>query len=185
MDDSQIISLFLERSEQAITELSNKYGALCGRVAQNILHNQRDAEECVNEAYLAVWNTVPPRMPDPLSSYVCRIVRNLAVKQYHANTAAKRNSQYDVALDEVEACFPSARSVEQEADARQAAQALNRFLATLDRDSRVLFVRRYWYAASTEELAELLHISRHAVVIRLSRIRKKLKQYLYKEGVFL
>ena len=106
MDDSKIIDLFYERSEQAIIELSKKYGAVCTRVANNILNNRQDTEECVNDAYLGAWNTIPPHHPNPLLSYVCRIVRNLAVNRYHANTAAKRNSSYDVALDELENCFP-------------------------------------------------------------------------------
>ena len=92
MDDSKIIELFFERSEQAIIELSNKYGAICSKVADNILNNRLDSEECVNDAYLGVWNTIPPQRPNPLLSYVCRIVRNLALKKYHENTAQKRNS---------------------------------------------------------------------------------------------
>ena len=100
MDDSKIIELFYERSEQAIIELSKKYGTVCTKVAKNILNDVRDTEECVNDAYLGAWNTIPPQRPNPLLSYVCRIVRNLAIKKYHANTAVKRNSIYDVALDE-------------------------------------------------------------------------------------
>lgn len=102
MDDREIIKLFFERSEQAITELSNKYGTVCSKIAFNILNSKQDAEECVNDAYLGVWNTVPPQDPSPLLSYVCRIVRNLSIKKYRANTADKRNSIYDVALDELE-----------------------------------------------------------------------------------
>lgn len=89
LDDRKIIELFFERSEQAIVELSNKYGSVCTKVAFNILNNKQDTEECVNDAYLGTWNTVPPQNPNPLLSYVCRIVRNLAIKRYHANTAAK------------------------------------------------------------------------------------------------
>ena len=107
IDDRKIIALFFERNEQAIKELSEKYGAVFTKVAYNILNNRQDAEECINEAYLAAWNTIPPHNPNPLLSYVCRIVRNLAIKKYHANTAAKRNSIYDAALDELENCFPS------------------------------------------------------------------------------
>ena len=102
MDDKKIIELFYERSEQAITELSKKYGLLCEKIADNILNNHLDAEECVNDAYLAVWNTIPPQNPDSLVSYVCRIVRNQAIKKYHENTALKRNSIYDTSLDELE-----------------------------------------------------------------------------------
>ena len=119
LDDRKIIELFFERSEQAIIELSKKYGSVCERVAFHILNNRQDTEECVNDAYLGVWNTIPPQEPDRLLSYVCRIVRNLAVKKYHKNTAAKRNSIYDVALDELENCFPSSVSVEAVFDANE------------------------------------------------------------------
>lgn len=182
MDDSKIIELFYERSEQAIIELSNKYGHICYKLADNILNNRLDSEECVNDAYLAVWNTVPPQKPDPLLSYVCRIVRNLALKKYHDNTAQKRNSIYDVALDEIAECIPASFSVEDEATAGEIAGLIDRFLETLDRDSRVMFVRRCWHADSIKEIAGLFHKSRHYVSVRLSRIRKALKRYLTEEG---
>ena len=131
MEDREIIELFLERSEQAIVELSDKYGALCLRTASHILNNRQDAEECVNDEYLAVWNTVPPQRPDPLLSYLMRIVRNIAIKKYHANTAEKRNSSYDLALSEIEESFPSRDSVEEEVEARDTARRINSFLKTL------------------------------------------------------
>lgn len=183
MDDSQIVKLFLERSEQAIAELSDKYGARCRRIAENVLGDREDAEECVNDAYLAVWNTVPPQRPDPLFTYLGRIVRNLAIKRYHANTAKKRNGVYDAALDEIADCIPSPGSVGEELDARETARSVNRFLSGLDRESRILFVRRYWYADSIDELAALFHTGKHNVSVRLSRLRKKLKKHLLKEGV--
>jgi len=185
LDDSKIIELFYERSEQAIVELSKKYGAICIRVAQNILNNRLDSEECVNDAYLGVWNTVPPQKPDPLLSYVCRIVRNLAIKKYHSNTAEKRNSFFDVTLEEVEDVFPSSRLVEDEIDANELARKIDEFLDGLDRESRVLFVRRYWYSDSVEELARFFGTSRHNISVRLFRIRKRLKKYLIKEGISL
>ena len=112
MDDSKIIDLLFERSEQAIAELTSRYGPACLRIAEGILNNRQDAEECVNDTYLAVWNTVPPQKPDHLPGYVFRIVRNLALKKYHENTALKRNSSYDVALDEITEFLPGSASVE-------------------------------------------------------------------------
>ena len=185
LDDSKIIELFYERSEQAIIELSDKYGAVCTKVANNILNDVRDTEECVNDAYLGAWNTIPPQRPNPLLSYVCRIVRNLAIKKYHANTASKRNSIYDVALDELENCFPAAETVEDEFNASETALVIDRFLETLDRDNRVMFVRRYWHSDSITDLAELFQTSNHNISVRLSRTREKLKKYLIQEGVFL
>ena len=183
MEDREIIELFFERSEQAIVELSDKYGALCLRTASHILNNRQDAEECVNDAYLAVWNTVPPARPDPLLSYLMRIVRNIAIKKYHANTAEKRNSSYDLALSEIEESFPSRDSVEEEVEARDTARRINRFLSTLEKKDRILFVRRYWQGDSVEELAELFSITKHNVSVRLLRIRKKLNRYLAGEEV--
>ena len=183
MEDSKIIKLFFDRSEEAITELSEKYGKVCKSVAENILNNHRDSEECVNDAFLAVWNTIPPQHPEHLLSYVCRIVRNLAVKKFHANTAQKRNSIYDVALDEIKECFPSSVSVEDEIEAIEVSRAIDRFLESMDKQNRILFVRRYFYSDSVEELAELFRTSKHNISVRLSRMRKKLKKYLIKEGV--
>ena len=185
MDDSKIIELFFERSEQAIIELSNKYGAICNKVADNILNNRLDSEECVNDAYLGVWNTIPPQRPNPLLSYVCRIVRNLALKKYHENTAQKRNSYYDVALDEIADCIPASFSVEDEIMAKEVAGVIDSYLESLDQQSRIMFIRRYWHADSIEELAALFHKSKHYISVRLSRIRKALRQRLKKEGIFL
>ena len=183
MEDSKIIALFYARSEQAIAELSKKYGAVCNKVAENILNSKQDAEECVNDAYLGAWDTIPPQNPNPLLTYVCRIVRNLAIKKYHANTAQKRNSHYDVALEELENCFSNAESVEAALDVQELTAYLNVFLETLDVEKRVLFVRRYWYGDSVEELAKRFSISKHNVSVRLSRTREKLKVYLAEKGV--
>lgn len=183
LDDRKIIELFFERSEQAIIELSKKYGSVCSKVAFNILNNTQDAEECVNDAYLGTWNTIPPQNPNPLLSYVCRIVRNLAIKKYHTNTAAKRNSIYDVALDELENCFPSSVSVEDEFNANELARIIDSFLATLDDENQIMFVRRYWYSDSISDIANRFQTSNNSVSVRLLRIREKLKAYLKKEGL--
>lgn len=185
MDDKQIIDLFCERSEQAILELSKKYGNVCYRVAKNILSNNQDAEECVNDAYLGAWNTIPPQMPNPLLAYVCRIVRNISIMRYHANTAVKRNSFYDMALDELEECLASSISVEAAISAKELSALLDMFLDTLDQENRVMFVRRYWYSDSIQEIARRFQISNNNVSVRLSRIREKLKKYLQKEGYML
>lgn len=183
LDDDKIIELFYERSEQAIFELSKKYGSVCRKVADNILNNRLDTEECVNDAYLGAWNTIPPQNPNPLLSYVCRIVRNLAIKKYHTNTAAKRNSIYDVALDEIENCFPAATSVEDEFNANEVARIIDAFLESLDKENRIMFVRRYWHADSITDIATLFGTSNHNVSVRLFRTREKLRKCLRKEGV--
>ena len=185
MEDSKIIELYFLRSEQAITETAEKYGAVTKKLAYNILHDLQDAEECVNDTYLGAWNTIPPQKPNPLLTYLCKILRNLAIKKYHSKTAAKRNSTYDVALDELEKCFPSSDSVEDSFDAAETARSINAFLKSLSPENRILFVRRYWHADSIEYLAELFSVSPHTVSVRLNRIREKLKNHLRKEGVSL
>ena len=185
LDDSIIINLFFERSEQAITELSAKYGHVVLRVAENILNNQQDSEEIVNDAYLGVWNSVPPKRPDPLLTYVCRIVRNLAINRYHEKTSLKRNSAYDIALDEISDCFPSSVSVEDTVETNEITLKVNEFLKALDSDSRIMFVRRYWYADSIDDIAVSFNRSSHYISVKLSRIRKSLRKYLISEGAYI
>ena len=183
MDDRQIIALFYERSEQAITELSKKYGDLCFKIAINILNNPQDAEECVNDAYLGAWNSIPPQNPAPLRTYVCRIVRNLALKKLRTNTALKRGGQLEVSLAELENCIPD-NSFDEHLSAKELTAQLNAFLSTLPRDDRVLFLKRYWFSEPLTEIAKTFGITEHNASVRLNRIRKKLHQYLNKE-VFL
>ncbi len=183
MEDGSIISLFFERSEQALKELDRKYGTAVKRAAEHILSDRQDAEECVNDAYLKVWNSIPPHEPDHLGSYVCTIVRNLAVNRYHANRAKKRNAgNYDLVLDELEECIPSGADVETELEARELTAAIDRFLAALGKEDRFLFVRRYWYADPVSELAALTGAKPNLVSVRLFRLREKLKRTLMKEG---
>ena len=182
LEDSKIIELFFARVEQAIVELSEKYGTVCGRIARNILKNDLDAEECVNDTYLAAWNTIPPQKPNPLRTYIFRIVRNISIARYHANTSVKRNSIYDVALDELENCLAATLTVEQEISAKELSLQIDRFLDTLDKENRVMFVRRYWYSDSISDIAEMFQITNHNVSVRLSRTRDKLKTHLKKEG---
>ena len=183
MDDRQIIALFNARSEQAIAELERKYGAAIRRTAGNILPDRQDVEECANDTYLSVWNTIPPQDPDPLFSYVCRIARNQAVKRFHRETAQKRNRQYDLVLDELEECIPSALDVETEYAARELAAAVSRYLATLRYEDRFCFMRRYFYADAVSDIAAQMHWSSHRVSVRLHRVREKLQRYLKEEGL--
>ncbi len=183
LNDTRIIELFFERSEEAIRALSDKYGILCKSVAKNILSSGCDAEECENDVYLAVWNSIPPERPTHLNAYVCRVARNIAIAKYHANSAEKRNSHYDVALDELEAVFASDETVENEFDARLTAKSIDAFLLTIDADLRVMFVRRYYLAESVSEIAERFGLTPHAVSVKLFRVRERLKKHLEREGI--
>lgn len=185
MEDQEIVELLFVRSERAIRELQDKYGGCFTRIAWNILHDCRDAEECVNDALLAVWNTVPPQRPEPLLAYVCRIVRNLAIKRYHADRAQKRNSSYDAALEEIQECIPAKSTVEDEYAVKETAAAINRFLEKLDQKNRKMFLRRYYFADPLADIAKRFQISERNVSLRLVRVRKKLKKYLEKEGIWV
>lgn len=185
MGDNQIVELFFARSEQAIAELSVKYGAICYRIASNILHESADAEEVVNDTYLGVWNSVPPTRPNPLKSYVCKIARNLSLKRYRFNSAKKRNGARNLPLEELENSLSSKFTVEGQLEVDVLTKLLNDFLRGLDGESRVMFVRRYWYCDSVQDVAEFFHVSPHTMTVRLARLRKRLKKFLKEEGVLI
>lgn len=185
MEDARIIDLFYERSEQAVSELDRKYGAAVRKTAANILRDREDAEECVNDTYLGVWNSVPPHRPEPLGSYVCRIARNIAVSRLRANTAARRSGGVELVLDELAECIPASVDLEGELEARELLAAIERFLSTLSYDDRFLFVRRYWYADSVKEIAAAVHSRENRVAVRLFRLREKLQKFLMKEGLLV
>lgn len=183
MEDSQIIELFFARDQQAIKELDAKYGGVCHKLSYQILQNPLDVEECVNDAYLGTWNNIPPERPNPLLTFLCRIVRNLSIKRYHANTAIKRNSRYDVALSEVEQDIMAPDTVEDEAEVKALARLIEMFLDSLSTENRVIFMRRYWFSDSYEDIALRVGLSEKNVSVRLSRLRRQLRAYLTKEGV--
>lgn len=183
MEDELIIGLFLERSEQAIQELDKKYGQRCHNVSYNILHNRQDAEECVNDAYFGAWNAIPPAKPDPLLAYLLKIVRNLSLKRYWQKGAAKRDSSYTIALQEIEACVADRNTVEDVIEARELAYILEDFLDTLSEENRVIFLRRYWFSDSYQDIARFVGLSEKTVSVRLTRIRQKMRQYLMERGV--
>lgn len=185
MTDAEIIRLFFERSEQAIEELAKAHGSAAAMVARNILGSKRDAEECLNDTYLAVWNAIPPQKPAPLRTFVCKIARNLAAAKYHANTAKKRNSRYDAALDELEECLSDGGSVEEAYGVKELSAAINAFLAALSYSDRFLFVRRYWYSDSVQDIAAMTGSTANSVAVRLYRLREKLRHYLIKEGLLV
>ena len=185
MTDTEIINLFFERSEQAIDELAKKHGNAVARVARNILGNEQDTEECVNDTYLGTWNAIPPHRPSPLRTFVCKIARNLATKKYHSNTAVIRNSQYDLALDDLEEILADSNSVEEAYEAKELRAAINGFLGTLNPSDRFLFMRRYWYSDPVKDIAKMAHSTTNSVTVRLFRIREKLRHYLVKEGLLV
>ena len=185
MTDEEILDLFFERSEQAISELAKKHGNAVNRVVFNILGDLEDVKECVNDTWLGAWNSIPPNRPDPLRTYVCKIARNLATKRYHANSAKKRDNQYDLALEDLAECVPDRNTVEDTVAAKELAEVINRFLDTLSYEDKFVFMRRYWYSDSLPEIAKLAGMSYNSVAVRLHRVKGKLKKTLLKEGVLV
>lgn len=183
MEDRQIISLLFARAEQGITALSQKYGGRLLATARNILGSPEDAEESVSDTYLALWNAIPPRQPDPLAGFVFKVGRNQALKKLRQRSAEKRDSRYDLSLEELSPCLPGG-TLEEQIDARLLGQAIDRFLGTLSRENRSLFLRRYWFGDSVKSLSSVFSLSENALSVRLSRIRTQLKAYLTQEGFF-
>ena len=185
MDDSFIIELFFARSEHAIRELNNKYGSICHKLAYNILSSRQDAEECVNDAYLGIWNAIPPTRPDPLLPFLCKIVRNLSLMRYHANRALKRYSGCTVALEELADCLASPNTVENAIEEQELVRLIEHFLDTLSPENRIILMRRYWFSDSYEEIAERTGLSVKNVSVRLTRIRRQLRHYFKERGMIL
>ena len=185
MNDERIIELFFERSEQALKELDEKYGRVCHKVSYNILNNQQDVEECVNDAYLGTWNAIPPAKPNPLLAFVLKIVRNISLKRYEQNTAAKRNSHYDVAMEELENCLASTITIEQEIAECELTKIIESFLNSLSKENRVIFLRRYWFSDTYADIARQVGLTEKNVSVRLTRIRKELREYLLEREVLL
>lgn len=175
--DVHIIQLLNDRDARAIPALEHAYGPLCRVILNNILNNRDDVEECLQDLWLAVWHAIPPENPSPLRPWLCRVARNLALKRYHQNTAQKRDGRYDATLEELAAILPDSQTVEDELAARELTALLNRFLTQLDKESRILFLRRYWYGDSVETLAKAQSLRPNTVAVRLSRIRSKLKAF--------
>ena len=185
IDDEKIIEMFFERSEQGIRELDIKYGKACHNLSYHIVGSRQDAEECVNDAYLGAWNAIPPARPNPLLSYLLKIVRNISLKIYWRKEAAKRSSHYTIALEEIEACIADQKNIEEEIEVRELACIIESFLDTLTIENRVIFMRRYWYLSPIKEISTDYSISESKVKMSLLRSRNELRQLLEKEGINL
>lgn len=184
MDDAKIVQLYLDRNEQAIPATANKYGTYCTSIAENILGNHEDAEECVNDTYLSAWNSIPPHRPSSLSAFLGKIVRNLSIKRYRYNTADKRGGgQAAVVLDEIAELVSDADdSVAQEVERRELIKAIDTFLGTQSAEKRGIFVRRYWYFDSISDIAARFEMTENNVSVTLKRVRFKLNNYLLERG---
>jgi len=181
MEDQKILRLLWERAECAIEALAKRFGKRLMAIATNILGTVQDAEESVNDTYLAVWNAIPPKKPDPLAGFVYKTGRNISLDRLKYNTATKRDGRYDASIDELANCIP-APALEETVDAKELGTAINRFLGTLSADNRALFLRRYWFGDPVQEIARDLNLRQNAASVRLNRMRMQLRTYLIKEG---
>lgn len=185
MEDSQIIELYWQRSENAIAETSSKYGKLVRKIAFNIVGNYSDAEECENDTYVATWNAIPPTRPNILSAFLGKIARNIALNRYEYNKAQKRNSDFDLVLSELEECIAAKNTVEDSFAEGALTEMLNEFLEQQKKETRMIFVRRYWYSDSVKDIAKRLGIGESKVKTVLFRTRKELQDFLAQRGVFV
>ena len=185
LEDKKIVELFFARSEQTIRELDIKYGKICHKLSYNIVNDWQDAEDCVNDAYLGAWNAIPPARPDPLQAYICKIIRNISLKRDYRKEAAKRNSVYEIAMQELEDGLSAPDTVEAEIESRELAEIIESFLETLTVENRVIFMRRYAYMDAYSDIAARVGLSENNVAVRLNRIRRKMKQYLIEREVFI
>lgn len=181
MDDKSIVELFFARSESAIKETSRKYGAFLRFIALRILGNDQDAEEVENDTYVRLWNSIPPKKPDPLKPYIARVARNLSLNRYDGKTAQKR-CETTLALDELSECLPDNSGENELGESFALREALNSFLDSLDMKTRRVFMQRYFYTCSAREIARVNGMKESAVTMLLFRTRQKLKEHLHKEG---
>lgn len=181
MDDEQIIDLYFQRSEDAIRQTKEKYGAACMHLLRNLLQNELDAEECASEVYLALWNTIPPERPDPLLTYLLKIARNQGLRRLTYNNAQRRSGQV-LPLEELEGCIAAPETVEQIVDGKLLEQEIVKFLRKLPKLDRQLFLRRYWFCDSVKEMAESFGWSESKIKSKLLRLRNRLHDHLTREG---
>ena len=184
IDGKRILLMLHNRNEQALKDSVQLYGALCRSVARNILGSDEDAEECLNDALLRVWNAIPPANPENYCAYLLKAVRNAALDRYKSRRRGKRGGgQVSQALDELTEIFPAAENVERELEQRELMQAVTVFLQNLPEKQRDLFICRYWQSAAVADLAARFGMTENAVKVMLARLRKRLQTYLREEGL--
>ena len=184
MEDTEIIALLGQRRESALDEIIRRYGRMLKSFAGRILPTAQDAEECINDALLDIWNTIPPKCPESVASYAAMLTRRRAVDKLRHITARKRGGGvYLVALDELEDCIPADTNPAEDSEALR--DAINSFLASLTAEDRLLFMGRYFAMESIQTLADRNGVTKNTVNIRLSRMRKNLKNWLGERSIFI
>ena len=186
MTDGKIVDMLWSRDEGGISECEKKYKKYCMKIAYRILGDLQDSEECTSDTFLAAWNTIPPKRPENLKTYLAKLVRNLSVNRYKMYTAEKRGGGgVDTSMEEIEACLPSRDSTEAVVDSIVLTELIDRFLGGLPRETRIIFVQRYWYFMSVKDIARENLITESKVKVTLMRTRERLAQLLESEGVYI
>ena len=184
MEDTEIMELFWARNEDAIKETDAVYGRKLNTLAKNILQSREDAEESVSDTYMETWKTIPPHRPKYFFAFLASICRHLSLNRLDWNMAAKRKTEVVSLTEEMELCIPDT-SLERTMRGKELGRILDAFLESLPKDSRLIFLRRYWYVDSMQEIARRYHLAEGTVKSSLHRTRKKLREYLEQEGVYL
>ena len=183
MQDQQILDLYWSRQESAIQETQKKYGSFLQNLAYRILGNREDSAEAVNETYLKAWNSIPPQRPAALSPYLGKLARRAAIDSFRRRTREKRRgTEYALSLSELEDCLPASDTPESQTDLHLLSQALNRFLRSLPKESRTLFIRRYYHLEPLKEAAAACSMTESRAKGILYRLRQNLRTYLEQEG---
>lgn len=182
MEDSKILDLFWARNEEAIRETDAAYGRKLLSIAKRILQDRQDAEESLNDTYLKAWKVIPPHRPKYFFAFLASICRHLSLNRLDWNLAAKRHGDVVSLSQEMELCIPDT-SREREIEAKELGRVLDSFLDTLPKDSRVIFLRRYWYVDTIAEIAQRYGMSESKVKMQISRTKEKLYKYMEKEGI--
>ena len=182
MDDIRIIELFFARNEQAIKETDIKYGRLCFSVANKILENTEDSEECVNDTYLTAWNKIPPTRPNYLAAFLCKITRLLSLKKLELMNALKRTSVMTVSFEELESVLPDGK-IALSTKEEDLGQLISDFLRQENDVARNVFLRKYLFFDTVAQIAERYGLNENTVKSMLFRTRNRLREYLRKEGV--
>lgn len=185
MDDKQMLDMLWARDENALYAMQQQYSKYCHYIALRILDDEQDAEEVVNDTWNRAWSTIPPCRPEPLKAYLGTLCRNLAIHRYEQRHAQKRMGQTWLCLDELAECLPADGSTLDPAEQVHLRDTLNAFLSSLPRQTRNVFLSRYWYNSPLAEIADAYGMRENAVANLLLRTRKKLKQKLEKEGFFV
>ena len=182
MEDAEIVALYLARQEAAIAESERKYGAYCCSIAQRILDCREDIQETLNDTWLRAWNAIPPEAPTALRPYFARITRNLAIDRWRKRNTEKRGGQMTLALEELSELSGGTPLPQELVEGKELERAIRSFLSGCSQNQRNVFLRRYFYFESTEEIARRYAMRESNVLNLLSRTKKKLKVYLQKEG---